>query len=74
VTDDVPMKKLGAEYGIKMMGTAELLKLMVDHCCISIDKVREIRKYLKYENDWPESLETDFHRFFDRYSIETAEH
>lgn len=64
VTDDAEMRIAAGVYNIKTLKTLELLKLMMDCCCIDIAKVREIAAYWIYLNDKPKDFHLDYRRLF----------
>jgi len=64
VTDDVDMRALGATFGIEIMSTLSLLKLMVDAGHIDLAKVRQIAGYWRHERDLPAGFARDYRRLF----------
>ncbi len=64
VTDDEEMRTVAGEYGITTYKTLELLKLMLDCCYISIDKIRQIASYWVYLNDRPKDFIVDYKKLF----------
>ena len=65
VTDDQAMVKLGLEYGIEVMSTVKLLKLMHDSNHITLEEVDRIVKYLNVY-DRPSNLHEDYKKYFDK--------
>ena len=64
VTDDTDMRALGATFGIEIMSTLSLLKLMLDGGQIDFAKVRQIAAYWRHERDLPAKFARDFRRLF----------
>ena len=64
VTDDDDMRQAGKDYGIKLLKTVELLKLMLDCGHIDMAKVKEIAAYWIYMRDTPKSFKSDYKRLF----------
>lgn len=63
VTDDQAMIKLGLEFGVSMMSTVELLKLMLDCEHITIEEIDRLVKYLNVY-DRPANLHIEYERLF----------
>jgi len=63
-TDDIDMHKLANVFGVKVLKTLELLKLMLDADHVSIEKIRQIAAFWTYENDEPADHARDFRRLF----------
>ena len=64
VTDDEEMREAAGDYGIKVLKTLELLKIMLDSGHIDILKVREIVGYWEYQSDKPKDFRKDYKRIF----------
>ncbi len=64
VTDDGDMISVANEFGVKIMKTLELLKLMLDCAHITMRKIREIGEYWEYDDDIPKNFNKDFLRIF----------
>lgn len=64
VTDDGDMRALGDVFGVSLMNTAELLKLMLDCELIDMTKVRGVASYLAYLPDLPKNFAADYQRLF----------
>ncbi len=64
VTDDRDMRALGATFGIEIMGTLSLLKLMLDAGHIDFAKVRQIAAYWRHERDLPAKFARNYRRLF----------
>ena len=64
VTDDTDMRTLGSTFGIEIMSTLSLLKLMFDAGHIDYAKVRQIAAYWRHERDLPAGFGRDYLRFF----------
>lgn len=64
ITDDKDMSDLAKEFGVKILSTLELLKLMLDCGHIDIKKVQSISTYLTYSNDEPINFKHDLERLF----------
>lgn len=64
VTDDGDMRALGDVFGVSLMNTVELLKLMLDCGLIDMVKVRGVASYLAYLPDLPSGFADDFQRLF----------
>ena len=64
VTDDTDMRALGATFGIEIMSTLSLLKLMVDAGHINFAKVRQIAGYWRHERDLPAGFAQDYQWLF----------
>jgi predicted nucleic acid-binding protein len=64
VTDDEEMREAAGDYGIKVLKTLELLKLMLDSGYIDMCKVREIVRYWEYQRDMPKDFKKDYKRIF----------
>jgi len=58
------MRALGATFGIEMMSTLSLLKLMVDAGRIDFAKVRQIAGYWRHDRDLPAGFARDYRRLF----------
>ena len=56
VTDDQNMIKVCNEYDIKVLTTLELMKLMQDNNHITVELIKQMTEYWKYENDLPTNL------------------
>ena len=57
VTDDQGMRRLAEVFAISIMGTLELLKLMVDERRLEMEKVTEILEYWLEDNDLPAPIQ-----------------
>jgi hypothetical protein len=66
VTDDRDMLTVVAELGIEIWSILQLLKLMLDHEHINLNKVQEIAQLLDYENDLP-CGKSEFIKLFRRF-------
>lgn len=64
VTDDSDMITLAKGFGIKIMTTLELLKLMMDSGHIDMAMVRSIAAYWSFEDDRPKDYNKDYRRLF----------
>lgn len=64
VTDDTEMQALGSTFGIEIMSTLSLMKLMLDAGHIEFAKVRQIAMYWRHERDLPANFERDYRRLF----------
>ena len=64
VSDDFDMIQLGQMFGVAMLKSIELLKLMVDEKHIDMSKVEEIAQYLIYIDDLPGSFKSDYKKIF----------
>ena len=64
VTDDTDMRALGATFGIEILNTLSLLKLMVAAGHIDFAKVRQIAAYWRHERDLPAKFARDYRRLF----------
>jgi hypothetical protein len=64
VTDDRDMQALAAVFGVSVMSTVELLKLMLDHGHAEMALVRSIAPYLAYLPDLPKDFASDYRRLF----------
>ena len=64
VTDDTNMRTLGSIYGIEIMSTLSLLKLMLDAGHIDFAKVRQLAGYWRHECDLPAGFAQDYRRLF----------
>ena len=63
-TDDADMLALAKVFGVKVMKTLELLKLMLDKNHIDIATVRSVAAYWSYEDDRPKDYHKDYQRLF----------
>jgi len=59
ITDDGDMIAIAKEFEIKVIKSLELLKLMFDCSCISIDMIKEITQYWLYSKDTPKNFRED---------------
>ena len=64
VTDDTDRRALGRSFGIEIMSTLALLKLMLDAGHIDHAKVRQIATYWRHERDLPARFGRDYRRLF----------
>jgi len=64
VTDDTDMRALGNAFGVKLLKTLELLKLMLDCGHIDMPKVCAVASYLVYIPDLPKDFQEDYRRLF----------
>lgn len=64
VSDDDDFLVLAKEYEIKCYKSLELLKIMYDCGHVTIDQVRGIASYWRYQKDIPKSYRRDFKRLF----------
>ena len=64
VTDDTDMQALGSTFGIEIMSTLSLLKLMLDAAHVDIVKVRQIVTYWRHERDLPANFAREYRRLF----------
>ncbi len=64
VTDDQDMIKTCKEFGVTVLSTLQLLRLMLDNEWIEITTVKQIVEYWEYENDLPANFNSDFKLLF----------
>lgn len=64
VSDEINMKKTADVFGVDLIDTVELLKILVDEKKIDEAKVKEIVSYLKYLNDFPNFLNESYKKSF----------
>ncbi|MCH7773879.1 MAG: DNA-binding protein, partial [Bacteroidetes bacterium] len=64
VTDDKNMIKTCKEFGVTVLSTLQLLRLMEDNECIDNTTVKQIVDYWKYEKDLPADFNSDFKLLF----------
>ena len=64
VTDDVDMRALGSMFGIEIMSTLSVLKLMLDSGHVDIAKVNQTAAYWRYERDFPVGFVREYRRLF----------
>ena len=64
ITDDTDMRTLGSTFGIEIMSTLSLLKLMLDAGHIDFARVRQIAAYWRHEGDLPARVGRDYRRLF----------
>jgi len=64
VTDDLEMKKTAKIFGVEVIDTIQLLKILVDEQKIDLAKVKEIVSYLKYIKDFPHFLNASYKAAF----------
>lgn len=64
VTDDQDMIKTCKEFGVTVLSTLQLLRLMLDNELIDIITVKQITDYWKYEKDLPANFNSDFKLLF----------
>ena len=67
VTDDADMIQLADAYGIHSITSMELMKLMLDHKHIDMDKVEQVVEQWMYDKDLPNrNFTKDYKRLFGR--------
>lgn len=64
VTDDKNMIKTCKEFGVTVLSTLQLLRLMEDNEWIDNTTVKQIVDYWKYEKDLPADFNSDFKLLF----------
>ncbi len=64
VTDDEKMIQTCKEFDVVVYSTIQLLKLMLDEKFISVDKIKQITEYWKYEKDLPKNFNIDIEKNF----------
>lgn len=64
ITDDSDMIKVAIEFGIDVLKTLELLKLMLDCSHIDIEKIKEIIEFWVFNKDLPKDFHIDCKRLF----------
>ena len=64
VTDDKNMIKTCKEFGVTVLSTLQLLRLMEDNEWIDNTTVKQIVDCWKYEKDLPDDLNSDFKLLF----------
>lgn len=64
VTDDLDMQSLAETYGVKVLSTLELLKMMVSAGHIDLHKVDSLVGYWRHINDKPGNLAGEYRRLF----------
>lgn len=64
VTDDQDMIQLAKEYGISVMPTLELLKIMYDAGHVTRKIIDGLVEYWRYIGDRPANLEEDYKKHF----------
>ena len=64
VTDDQDMIKNCKEFGVTVLSTLQLLRLMLDNKRIDTTIVKQIIDYWKYEKDLPANFRNEFSKLF----------
>jgi len=64
VTDDQDMISTCKEFGVTVLSTLQLLRLMLDNEWIDITTVKQIVDYWKYEKDLPANFHKDYKALF----------
>lgn len=64
VTDDQDMIKTCKEFGVTVLSTLQLLRLMLDNKRIDTTTVKQIVDYWKYEKDFPANFQKDYKALF----------
>ena len=64
VTDDQNMIETCKEFGVTVLSTLQLLKLMLDNERIDNTTVKQIVDYWKYKNDLPANFKIEFNTLF----------
>jgi len=64
VTDDQDMTELAKLYGVEIISTIALLRLMVDGQHITIKVVDGLLDYWRYLGDRPANMDQDYARYF----------
>ena len=64
VTDDQDMIKTCKEFGVTVLSTLQLLRLMLDNKRIDTTTVKQIIDYWKYEKDLPANFHNEHKKFF----------
>ena len=64
VTDDQDMIKTCKEFGVTVLSTLQLLRLMLDNKRIDTTTVKQIVDYWKYEKDLPANFHSEFSKLF----------
>lgn len=64
VTDDQDMIKTCKEFGLSVLSTLQLLRLMLDNEWIDITMVKQIVEYWKYEKDFPANFSYEYKKLF----------
>lgn len=68
VTDDNAMALMAAEYEVPVLGSLDILKLMLDEKHASIEEIKEAVELIDRRNDIPDPKEfwKKYHEYFDR--------
>ena len=69
ITDDTGMKTVSDAYGIKIIDSLDLLKLMIDLKEIDEVKIKEIVEYWKYNSDLPKAFNSKFPKLFPKIKL-----
>jgi len=65
VTDDADLRYVAKDYGVKLLTSMELMRLMLKHGHIDMDKVRQVAAQWIYERETPNAnFAKDFRRLF----------
>ncbi len=65
VTDDLDLRTVAAEYGVHLLTSMELMKLMLDEGHIDRDKVRQVASQWIYDRETPNAnFAKDYLRLF----------
>ena len=64
VTDDVEAAQTAADLGVKLLTTLELLHRAVECGHVTLEKVREVVAYWRYDDDCPAECGREYERLF----------
>lgn len=66
VTDDQDMTELAKMYGVTVMPTLQLLKIMYDAEHTDLKTINGLVEYWKYLGDKPANLDSDYEKYFEK--------
>lgn len=64
ITDDQDMTELAKVYGVTVMPTLQLLKIMYDAGHADLKTINGLVEYWKYLGDKPANLDSDYQKYF----------
>jgi len=65
VTDDADLRSVAQDYEVNLLTSMELMRLMLKHGHIDMDKVRQVAAQWIYERETPNAnFAKDFRRLF----------
>lgn len=64
ISDDRDLLAMAKDYGVHADTSLEVMRLMMDHGRIDIEKVRQVVSQWNYDRDIPANFDGDFRRLF----------